>query len=149
MRDEKGKPGVLQEDIGYTTEARKVLVIDEDRQSGERMKFTLALHYNDEVNFAHDGHLGLEMAQQDPPDIIFVNLWVPGLNAFQFYERLKAVPTLQNVHVVFFGALDLRVAYPKMQRLGAAGYLRQPFSPDDLLDARDAVLRDDMYYSHV
>ena len=131
------------------TDGRKVLVIDEDRQSSERIRFTLALHYNDEVQLARDGRLGLEMAEHDPPDLIFINLLARSLNAFQFYERLRAVPSLRHVRVIFVGALDLRVAYPKMQRLGAAGYLRQPFSPDDIVDARDAALRGDPYYSHM
>jgi DNA-binding response OmpR family regulator len=103
-------------------------------------------HPDDEVCFASSGHEGLLVARQAPLDIIIYYLWTLDLNGYEFCQQIKTVPALQNMPVLLQGALSPTLVYPEAQRVGAAGYLRQPVEAKDLVAARDAVLRGDTYY---
>jgi DNA-binding response OmpR family regulator len=127
-------------------EGCKVLVLHEDRGYAVLFELILARHRNDSVVFASGGYQGLAMAEKDQPDLIFIYLWMPGLPAFEFFDRVRKTPGLESIPVLFYGALDPEKAYPMMRRLGAAGYLYQPFKPQELIQARDAVLSGGTYY---
>jgi len=126
------------------TKGYKVLVIDPEWQLIEAY---LAHYLNDEVRVALDGREGLTAAEQDPPDLIILGLVLPDLHGYEVYRRLRMIPALQHVPVLFQSADTQRRVYPEAQRLGAAGYLRKPYRlPEELLAARDAALRGDTYY---
>ena len=71
---------------------------------------------------------------------------MPDLDGWEVYLRLREVPVLRNVPVLFQAAIASERVYPEAQRIGAAGYVREPYGPQELLAARDAALRGDTYY---
>jgi DNA-binding response OmpR family regulator len=101
---------------------------------------------DDEVCFAGSGYEGLLVAKQAPLDMIIYHLWTLDLNGYEFCQQVKTAPALQSMPVLLQGALSPALVYPEAQRVGAAGYLRQPFEAKDLVAARDAVLRGETYY---
>jgi DNA-binding response OmpR family regulator len=127
------------------TERCKVLVIHNDPQWGELFQLILNKR-DDEITFASDGQQGLDIVERDQPDLVFVYLWTPKLNAFEFYERFRRLPTHFEIPVVFYGAASTERMNAQIQPLGVAGYICQPFSPDELIEARDTVLRGNVYY---
>lgn len=127
------------------TEHCKVLVLHDDKQWGELFQLILN-ERSDEVTFASDGQQGLDIVERDQPDLIFVYLWTPKLNAFEFYEQLKNLPAHSEIPVVFYGAAPTERMNAQVQPLGAAGYLCLPCTPDELIGVRDTVLRGDIYY---
>ncbi len=84
---------------------RKVLVLHEDPGWGRLFEMMLAQYCDDHVTFVADGQQGLAQAQQDPPDLIFIYLSTPGLDAFEFLKRVKAIPALTHIPVIVFGAM--------------------------------------------
>ena len=126
-------------------QGRKILVLHEDPAWGDIFRRILA-KCRDEVKFIPNGREGLEAAQQERPDIIFIYLWTPGLNAFEFYAQLHQTDILQNIPVVFYGAMPAERAYPMIRPLQVAGYLLQPFALDDLIEVRNAVLNGEAYF---
>ena len=132
-------------DMSETT-GRRVLVIDDEPELIDLIKLMLARSRNDQVIAACGGQEGLVKAQQDPPDLIILDLMMPGLNGYEVYERLQAIPALQRIPVLFQSARPRWVAYPEAQRLGAVGYLCEPYGPQDLITARDAALNGETYY---
>ncbi len=97
----------------------------------------------DQVRIALDEHIGLVLAEQDPPDLILLD------SEFlhdEVYQQFKRLPALQNVPILLINPRPPYAVCQQAQRLGAAGYLCKPFEVKDLLAARDAVLRGDTYY---
>jgi len=100
----------------------------------------------DHVRCTSDGHIGLSAAEQDRPDLIIIYLWTTGLDAFEFYRQAQASPTLRGVPILFYGAMRPERAYPLIQPLGVPGYLCEPFTREELVAARDALLRGETYF---
>ena len=125
-----------------TPKGCKVLVIDDEPGLGDLIE--LIFHRRgDQVRTTLDEHKGLVLAEQDPPDLILLD---SEFLKDEVYQQFKRLPALQNVPILFLDAKSPHMVYRQAQRLGAAGYLCKPFGPQDLLAARDAVLRGETYY---
>ncbi len=106
----------------------------------------LTQKHDDQVTFVGNSQQGLAQAEQDPPDLIFVYLWTPGLDAFEFLKCVKKIPALAHVPVIIFGAMLPQQAYRLVRPSGAAGYLLQPFDTHALVQARNAALNHLTYF---
>ena len=124
----------------------KVLIIDDEPEAANLVKFILTRECSDEVYIGASASEGPNIARQERPDLIIVRIMMYEMNGYEVCRRLKAVPQLQGLPVLLQAAMDPKRVYPEAQRVGAAGYLRQPFHPQELIAARDAVLRGGVYY---
>jgi CheY-like chemotaxis protein len=128
------------------TTGRRVLVISYEPELVELVKLILTRSRNDQVIAACGGQEGLVKAEQDPPDLIILGIMMHELDGWEVYARLKAIPSLANIPVLFQAAMASSHAYPLMMQAGAQGYLCLPYYPQDLLAARDAALNGETYY---
>jgi adenylate cyclase len=102
------------------------------------------------VRAATSGAKALELAQASPPDLILLDVMMPGLNGYQVLERLRADPRLRHIPVVMISAVDQIESVIRCIELGAEDYLLKPFNPT-LLHARvgasleKKALRDEIY----
>jgi cyclic di-GMP phosphodiesterase len=124
----------------------KVLIIDDEPDAANLVKLILTRKGSDEVRIAASASEGLNIAGQERPDLIIVRIMMYEMNGYEVCRWLKAVLQLQGIPVLLQAAMDPKRVYPEAQRVGAAGYLRQPYSPQEVIAARDAVLRGDVYY---
>jgi len=124
----------------------QVLVIDDMPEMEEMLRLFLAHERDDCVLYARGGLEGLEMAEQNPPQLIILDLMMPDLHGYEVFKRLKVMPKLSNVPVLLLTVLPPQMVYPEAQRLGISGYVCKPFEFDELLLARDTVLRGEKYY---
>jgi len=127
-------------------EGHRVLVIDDKPDIGDVIQIVLGRGRNDQVRFAHGGRRGVAAAEQDPPDLILLNITLPDSDGSEVYHQIRAVPALKHVPVLVQTAWDQGRSYPEAQRLGAAGCLTLPIGPQELLAARDAALEGRTYY---
>lgn len=107
----------------------KVLVIDDEEivldscmqilSSGDYM-----------IKTADNGLLGIQMVEEFQPDIIFVDLKMPGISGFEVIEKIQGIdPTI--VTIVITGFATINSAVEAMQK-GAFDFLPKPFTPDEL-----------------
>jgi len=127
------------------TPGRRVLVIDDDNGMLELIKLILARR-DYAVILANGGLQGLALAEQDPPDLIVTAVMMPNLDGYQVYRRVRETPALQDIPVLMIDARPATNVCPIAKRLGAAGFLSEPFSPQELLAACEAALRGETYY---
>lgn len=76
-----------------------------------------------EVSTAEDGEKGLVMAIQTHPDLILLDIMMPGMNGIQVLQKLKVDPNLKNIPVVLLTNLGQQSIIQQALSLGAAGYL--------------------------
>jgi two-component system KDP operon response regulator KdpE len=92
-----------------------------------------------EVEEASDGAAALAAITEDPPDLILLDLQVPGLGGLDLLEALRADPARAAVPVVVMTATGDE-GRPGAIDAGAADYLTKPFNPGALLQAVERVL---------
>jgi DNA-binding response OmpR family regulator len=110
------------------------------------IRLLLTYERNDQVRFASNGNMGLAVAEQDPPDLIILDVMMPQINGYEVCRQLKDTPALRDIPVLFLTVVPPRMGYEETQRLGGAGYLCKPYKINEILEARDAVLRGETYY---
>jgi len=110
---------------------RSLLIIDDDRDIAETVRLALERH-GWQVETAIDGNDGLERLRAGlRPQVVLLDLMMPGLNGWQFCQALKADPELRLIRVVLVsGAGDVAET---ARRVGAVAHLRKPFELSELL----------------
>jgi putative two-component system response regulator len=122
----------------------KVLVIDDQPQSLEAMRE--ALHpLGFEVWQALDGETGFLLARERQPDVILLDVMMPGVDGFEVCRRLKADEETRLLPVVFFTGLDSRQARLRGLEVGATDFLSKPF---DLVELEVRV-RNLVHFRHL
>lgn len=87
------------------------------------------------VRVATNGAKALELASVNPPDLILLDVMMPGLNGFEVLERIRADARLRHIPVIMISAVDEIDSVIRCIELGAEDYLPKPFNPT-LLRAR-------------
>ncbi len=110
----------------------RVLVVDDGDDN--RMLLSMILETADyEVQTAEDGPTALEMVRRDPPDLILLDVMMPGMDGYEVCARLKADDTSRAIPVIFVTALSESEAETRSFELGAADFVTKPISMTVLL----------------
>jgi DNA-binding response OmpR family regulator len=117
--------------------AGRILVIEDDRNLGDVVRRYLE-HEGFEVETETDGRDGLARALEWLPDLVVLDLMLPGINGLDVCRRIRQVAPIPVVMLTARGAEEDRVAGLE---LGADDYLAKPFSPRELIARVRAVLR--------
>ncbi|GAB4145761.1 MAG: response regulator transcription factor [Candidatus Promineifilaceae bacterium] len=118
------------------TTARILVIEDEDRI---RQFLQRGLSYEGyRVDPAADGRTGLEMARDNPPDLVLLDIMLPGIDGFEVCRRLRAASDVPILMLTAKESIEDRVTGLDA---GADDYLTKPFSFDELLARVRALLR--------
>jgi signal transduction histidine kinase len=110
-------------------ERAKLLIIDDEEIVLDSCQQILAGN-NFEIRTAQDGNVGVSLITEFQPDLVFVDLKMPGISGFEVLERINEVdPTI--VAIVITGFATINSAVEAMQK-GAFDFLPKPFTPDEL-----------------
>jgi DNA-binding response OmpR family regulator len=109
----------------------KLLLIDDEPDNLQALLLALE-DYGFACLTATSGHKGLESARRDQPDLILLDIQMPGINGFVACEALKADPLTASIPVIFLTALAGAENKAKCFAAGAADYLAKPVYPQDL-----------------
>lgn len=121
----------------------KVLVVDDEENIVEVVKFNLLkIGYN--VLTAYSGEDALSLAQSHIPDLIVLDLMLPGIDGLEVCRILKADPKTRQIRILMLSARGEETDIVVGLEIGADDYLPKPFSPRVLLARVKAVLRRDV-----
>ena len=90
---------------------------------------------------AGDGRSAVELASDERPDLIVLDLMLPGMDGLEVMRRLRATPNGEGLPVILLTAKGEATDRVVGLRLGADDYVVKPFSPAELVARVDAVLR--------
>jgi CheY-like chemotaxis protein len=117
----------------------RVLVAEDEADIRFMTCFTLR-YGGFEVIEAVDGAQALELAQQTAPDLILLDAKMPRLDGYETCRRLKALPAVQHIPVVFVSALGQEQEIARGRSAGAVDYLLKPYVPEDLIKKIRGIL---------
>ena len=119
------------------TNKPKILVVDDEDRSLRLVEAMLAPEGYDVV-LAHSGQEGLEMIRDTSPDIVLLDIMMPGMNG---YEVLSILRQQSNIPVIMLTAKKEVTSARDALNLGADDYIRKPFRKGELLARIQAKLR--------
>ena len=115
----------------------KVLVIEDDEYSRDALAHLLAAE-GYEAQSANDGETGLAKAHEMHPDVIVLDLNLPGIDGKQVIRTIRQDGPLRDVPILIVTGDEDRAAQSAVE-LGADGYLTKPVEFDDLIGAIDGL----------
>lgn len=113
-----------------------VLVVDDTETNIDILVDTLGDDYD--VRVALDGEEALENVAHEKPDLILLDIMMPGMDGYAVCEQLKKDPATRDIPIIFLTAMTEEENEAKGLELGAVDYVTKPFSPA-LVKARVAI----------
>jgi len=124
-----------------STKAKKtILVVDDEKDIVDLITYNLQRN-GYKVLCAFDGNDAVTVAQKEIPDLVILDLMLPGIDGTEVARRLKADPTTANVPIIMLTAKGEETDVVVGLTLGADDYVTKPFSMKILLARLGTVLR--------
>ena len=117
--------------------AKRILVAEDDPDSRSIVVKTLTLEGYETLEAA-DGRSVLALARRERPDLIVMDLAMPGMDGWEASRRLKADPETADIPIIALTAFALRGDEERAREVGCDGYLSKPCRPRTL---REVVSR--------
>lgn len=112
---------------------KKILIVDDEPN------IVLAIQYIlDDIRFevftASDGESGLKLATSIHPDLIILDVMMPGIDGYEVGKKIRNMETMDDVQILFLTAKGTRPDKEEGYASGAELYLVKPFDNDELLE---------------
>ncbi|WP_458524659.1 response regulator transcription factor [Onishia taeanensis] len=117
----------------------KVLVVDDEPNIVLSLEF-LMQQAGFEVVTAEDGEDALARVAEAPPDLVLLDISLPGISGFDVLERLRTDPALTRLPIIMLTAHGREVEREKGLALGADDYITKPFSTQALVNKVKTLL---------
>jgi DNA-binding response OmpR family regulator len=114
-----------------------ILIVDDDYEINELISLSLKRE-GYQVISAYDGHEALSMAKQHSPDLVILDVLLPGMDGFEICSELRKMST---VPILFVSCKDEDIDKVLGLRLGGDDFITKPFSPIELIARVKAHMR--------
>jgi two-component system alkaline phosphatase synthesis response regulator PhoP len=112
---------------------QRILIVEDHPTMREALRLVLEREDLDIVE-ASDGNVALTLARSEPPDLVLLDLHIPGMPGEEVLSELKADPTTSHARVIVVTATG-EEGRARALAVGADAYFTKPFSPTALLQA--------------
>ncbi len=119
---------------------QRILIVEDERDIADLIGFNLQ-RAGYEVIKAHDGIEGTEVAMRERPDLILLDLMLPGRDGYAVFRELRRDPRTVNTPVIMLTARAQTEDRIQGLEAGADDYLTKPFSPKELMLRVQAILK--------
>ena len=118
----------------------KILIVD-DMPSNLQMLSEIFKGRGFDIRAAMSGKLALQSTQNDPPDLILLDIAMPDISGYEVCKKVNADDALKDIPIIFLTARDQEQDKVAGLEGGADDYITKPFSPRELIARIKAVLR--------
>lgn len=117
----------------------RVLIVD-DSSSQLLIMRRIVEKLGHETLVAEDGQAGVDLAKQEIPDLILMDVVMPNLNGFQATRSIARDPATQHIPIILVTTKDQTTDRAWGLRQGACGYITKPFSEQELIEMIEETL---------
>ncbi len=121
-------------------EKEKILIVDDEKDIVKMLNYNLKKE-NFRTISAYNGEEALNIAQKDCPDLIILDLMLPGMDGLEVCKALKKDDKTSGIPIIMLTAKTQEIDKVLGLELGADDYMTKPFSPKELIARIKAVLR--------
>jgi two-component system alkaline phosphatase synthesis response regulator PhoP len=118
---------------------KKILVVEDDPATSRLVDYSLR-HEGYDVITAFNGLEGLRKAQKEGPDLVILDVMLPGLDGFEICHRLRAEPATAQLPILMFSAKAQEADKDTGLKVGADDYLAKPAAPAEIVKKVGALL---------
>lgn len=120
---------------------KKILVIEDDKFLRELISQKI-LKEGYDVAEAVDGEKGVEAVKKEKPDLVLLDLILPGIDGFEVLARIKADPSISQVPVIILSNLGQKDDIEKGLKMGAVDYMiKAHFTPGEIIEKVRMILK--------
>lgn len=124
-----------------TARQEKILIVEDNPLNAKLLLKFLTRAGFAQVSIAEDGHTALECVHESPPDLILLDVMMPGIDGFETCQYLKDMEQGKDIPVIFMTALADTEHKLKAFQLGAIDYITKPFHKEEILARIDVHLK--------
>lgn len=121
---------------------KHVLIVEDEEDIVEILRIALEFNSSYQVSFAKTGPEGLQKAIILQPDLILLDVLMPGMNGMELIEELKIFPETKEIPVAFITSRVLKNEILEYQRRGGIGVIEKPFAPLEIADKIQTLWED-------
>ena len=118
--------------LDFNAAEYKILIVD-DVVSNVLLLKVLLKNLNYQIATANDGLQALSAVETEKPDLILLDVMMPGLNGFEVAEKLKENPETRDIPIIFLTALNATSDVVRGFKAGANDFISKPFHKEELL----------------
>ena len=120
----------------------KILIVEDDKFLRELIVRKLSKE-NFETIEALDGETAIPLLKEQKPDLVLLDLILPGMDGFEILSKIKADSSIANIPVIILSNLGQREDVEKGMKLGAVDYLvKAHFTPNEIIEkAKEALAK--------
>jgi len=111
---------------------RRILIV-EDQDDNRKILTDLLVNAGYEVIYAVTGDEGVAMAEAQKPDLILMDIQLPGIDGYEATRRIKAETSLSHIPIIIVTSYAMSGDKQKAIEAGGDAYYAKPFSPRELL----------------
>jgi len=120
---------------------KKILIVEDDRFLRELIVQNLIKEGYETIE-AVDGEEGVKKTKEEKPDLILLDLILPGIDGFEVLTRVKSDPAAASIPVIILSNLGQKDDVERGLKLGVSGYLiKAHFTPSEIIDKIKSVLK--------
>lgn len=119
--------------------SKKILIADDEEVILKLIAATFE-HEDYEIHLANDGSNVLDIAKEIKPDMVILDIMMPGKSGFEVCEELKQNQETRDTYVLFLTAQGSKIAQQTAKLKGCDAFVTKPFEPEDLLNKVKEIL---------
>jgi two-component system, OmpR family, alkaline phosphatase synthesis response regulator PhoP len=117
----------------------KVLIIEDDPATSRLVDYSLR-HHGYQVSTATNGLEGVRKAQTEAPDLVILDVMLPGIDGYEICHRLRANPVTAGLLILMFSAKAQEIDKETGIKVGADDYLTKPAAPAEIVARVERLL---------
>ena len=121
-----------------TVRKKKILIVEDDHDIRVMMEYILRDDYD--LVLCEDGHSGIDKAVEERPDLILLDIYMPGISGFEVCKAVRDHPEISSTPIIMLTAGAFKEEVSEGYAIGADDYVFKPYEPEELIKRIEKLL---------